>query len=122
MLKVTKSGSEVKYLTLKVDVDNTKLFLESNDMGEKAYKLFVKSVDGESLNSILDDDKQICDAWGQPLYICFPGKFNKGGIDIISAGGDGGYGSGGADEPTDDISKYKDGEGDVICDDISNFF
>ena len=123
MLKVTKSGSEVKYLTLKVDVDNTKLSLESNDMGEKAYKLFVKSVDGESLNSILDDDKQICDAWGQPLRICFPGKFNKGGIDIISAGGDGVFGdSDSKTVPPENISNYKDSDGDLTWDDISNFF
>ena len=129
MLKVTKSGSEVKYSTLTVDAGNTKLSFDSNSnsMDSKAYKLFIKAVDGESLNSILDDQNRICDAWGQPLYICFPGKFNKGGIDIISAGGDGGFGEC-ADSSLNDNNgkakeiKYKDDDGDLICDDISNFF
>ena len=85
-------------------------------------KLFSQAIDGESVASIQNGSGELCDAWGQPIYICFPGKFNKGGIDIISAGGDGGFGKEAKETPVTGIDNYKDSEGDVICDDISNFF
>ena len=120
------------YVNIALDPANKTLKINGSAVGSsssgkdnytgKIYTRFAKAIDADSVAAIQDANNNICDAWGQPLRICFPGKFNKGGIDIISAGGDGGYGSGGASEPTDDISKYKDGEGDVICDDISNFF
>ena len=88
----------------------------------KIYTRFAQAIDADSVASIQNNSGELCDAWGQPLKICFPGKFNKGGIDIISAGGDGGFGEDVATAPVTDIAKYKDSEGDVICDDVSNFF
>ena len=88
----------------------------------KIYTRFAQAIDADSVASIQNNSGELCDAWGQPLKICFPGKFNKGGIDILSAGGDGGFGKDVATAPVTDIDKYKDSEGDVICDDVSNFF
>ena len=122
-MKVTKDGSSVKYMTVKVDVDNKKLKFNNVEVDNKGYKLFIQAVDGESLVSVLDADGRICDAWGQQIFIRFPGKFNKGGIDIISAGGDGVFGdSDSGTVPPENISNYKDSDGDLTCDDISNFF
>ena len=108
-----------------VKIDNT--VIGSNTAGKdnykvKVFKLFAQSIDADSAAKIQDADGNLCDNWGQPLYICFPGKFNKGGIDIISAGGDGGFGEDAGGTPHTVISKYKDAEDDLVCDDISNFF
>lgn len=97
--------------------------VDADDKKKKSIaKLFSQAIDGESVASIQNGSGELCDAWGQPIYICFPGKFNKGGIDIISAGGDGGFGKEAKETPVTGIDNYKDSEGDVICDDISNFF
>ena len=120
------------FVKISVDSDNLKLKIDGNEVGgtseskenyyKKVFKRFAGAMDAESINALLDNDGNICDSWETPIYICFPGKFNKGGIDIISAGGDGGFGEDAAAEPVTDIAKYKDADGDVICDDISNFF
>ena len=88
----------------------------------KIYTRFAQAIDADSVAAIQDAAGNLCDGWGQPLKICFPGKFNKGGIDILSPGGDGGFGEDVAEAPVTDIAKYKDADGDLICDDVSNFF
>ena len=114
---------------VKIAIDNSLLLkingtvVGADDKKKKSIaKLFSQAIDGESVASIQNGSGELCDAWGQPIYICFPGKFNKGGIDIISAGGDGGFGKEANETPVTGIDNYKDSEGDVICDDISNFF
>lgn len=127
---------------VKIAIDNS-LLLKINDTvvgaddkkKKSIAKLFSQAIDGESVASIQNGSGELCDAWGQPIYICFPGKFNKGGIDIISAGGDGGFGecangsplnikniNGDSEKDKNDGKRYKDDDGDLICDDISNFF
>ena len=127
---------------VKIAIDNSLLLkingtvVGADDKKKKSIaKLFSQSIDGESVASIQNGSGELCDAWGQPIYICFPGKFNKGGIDIISAGGDGGFGecanslplnikniNGDSEKDKNDGKRYKDDDGDLICDDISNFF
>ena len=127
---------------VKIAIDNSLLLkingtvVGADDKKKKSIaKLFSQAIDGESVASIQNGSGELCDAWGQPIYICFPGKFNKGGIDIISAGGDGGFGecanslplnikniNGDSEKDKNDGKRYKDDDGDLICDDISNFF
>ena len=84
--------------------------------------IFANALDADNIDSILDNDKCICDAWLHKIYIRFPGKFNRGGFDIISSGSDGVFGKNGtAATVPDEMSSYKDSEGDIICDDIANF-
>ena len=86
----------------------------------KAYKLFAKSIETDNIARFLDADNQIIDGWGNPIYIRYPGKINRGGFDIISAGPDGLFGENAATTPPDEISKYRDDDGQWICDDIAN--
>ncbi len=82
-------------------------------------KQFIQALQMDSMNRYIEDD-EIVDAWGNKIYYRYPGVLKKGGFDLISAGSDGGFGSNTAEEPVDDISKYRDGA-DWICDDIANF-
>ena len=118
LMQVTTGSAYVK---IKFDSGNKKVSLGSKDISGEAYKLFVKAMDADSIDSILDSDNFICDGWEQPLYLRFPGKFNRGGFDIISAGSDGTFGTDNAAEPATEIGKYKDSAGERICDDIANF-
>ena len=67
-----------------------------------------------------NENNEIVDAWGKPVCFRYPGAFKNGGFDLISAGSDGLFGSNSSEEPSNDISKYRDGA-DWICDDIANF-
>ena len=82
-------------------------------------KQFIQALQMDSMNRYIDDG-EIVDAWGNKIYYRYPGVLKKGGFDLISAGSDGLFGSNTAEEPSDDISKYRDGA-DWICDDIANF-
>ena len=87
----------------------------------KAYKIFAKAFGTDSIERNLNSDNQIIDGWGNPIYVRYPGKFNRGGFDIISAGGDGLFSEDGNNEPVDDIKKYRDADNEWLCDDIVNF-
>ena len=88
------------------------------------------SIEGDTDTAFTEDG----DGWGQPLHIRFPGKFNKGSFDIISAGSDGKFGTNekswdenGGEPPVQMVpgggkAGYRDPDGDLICDDIANFF
>ena len=127
-LRTTGSSSTNGYVTVKFDAANKKLYFGSTEIGEdagEAFQLFAQSMDADNIDSILDEDGYIVDGWGQRLLIRFPGKFNKGGFDIISAGSDGVFGvdDGSASEtvPPVDEEKYRDSDGEIICDDVTNF-
>ena len=139
MMKMTMvSSGNMEYLTITVDIANEKLVLKKSpdpiEIDSRGYKLFMQAMDADSINSILDADGRIVDGWGQPLHIRFPGKFNKGSFDIISAGSDGKFGTNEKswDEndgkppvqmvPGGGKAGYRDPDGDLICDDIANFF
>ena len=71
--------------------------------------------------SVVDGtNRYFIDGWGRPLIFRIPGKFNKTGFDLGSAGPDGKVGDGGTaiTHPLPSISDYSNfGKGD----DITNF-
>ena len=93
-----------------------------NKEQQEAFQIFTAALSGENLESITDSEGYLIDGWLQKIYIRYPGKFNKGNFDIISAGSDGVFGeNGSASDIPADMEKYKDEEGDSICDDLANF-
>lgn len=89
--------------------------------GSAGLKSFLKNLDQEKLKKNLDGDGYIVDSWGGYIHYRYPGKINKTGYDLLSAGSDGKFGKESKDYPLDDIEKYKDDSGEWACDDISNF-
>ena len=119
-----KTGSD--YVEIIFDADNKIVKFGTVEVGEKsgkedAFKMFARAMDADSIDSLLDEGKCLTDGWGQKILIRYPGKFNRGGFDIISAGSDGGFGEDSAAAPPTDIAKYKDTDGEQICDDVANF-
>ena len=121
--KTTADTSANGFVTVKFDADGRKVSFGGTELSSEAFKFFAQAVDADSIDSILDENKLLADGWGQKFLIRYPGKFNRGGFDIISAGSDGVFGDSSSDSvPPADIANYKDSEGELICDDISNFF
>lgn len=84
------------------------------------YKTFVKTLEMDTMSRFLENGKVI-DAWGNPIYFCYPGKLKKGGFDLISAGSNGTFGNSEKETPSStSIDDYRS-EGEWICDDIANF-
>ena len=84
------------------------------------YDIFVKAISADTMKRHLNASHEIVDAWGNPVYVRFPGKFNRGGFDIIAAGSDGTFGNGSAAAPPEDSTKYR-ADGEWNCDDLANF-
>lgn len=84
---------------------------------------FTKAVDMEVLKSNLDSSGVLTDAWGGTIYYRSPGEFKRGSFDLISAGADGKFGSGNANDPKGitDLGKFRENAGDRVCDDVFNF-
>ena len=130
-LRTTAATGTNGYVTVKFDAANKKLYLGNTVVGEKdkdqetAFNLFARSMDADNIDSLLDENGCITDGWGQVMLVRYPGKFNRGGFDIISAGSDGVFGEddGSASETTPpvDEAKYRDSDGEIICDDVANF-
>lgn len=129
LVKSSDSDGTIKFAAVKFDAANRKIVLMNSPerpcggtaRHEEAYKLFVKAIDADTVDAILDGSGRFCDGWGQPILLRFPGKFNKGGFDLVSPGEDGTFGADEAGTPPVDIAKYRDGDGDALCDDIVNF-
>lgn len=149
MLPATKAGNNTKFVVLVFNPDPESVdgnrksdglrFIDGNSeiiLGErknttakqkkqditKAYKMFAKALGTDSIERNLNSDNQIVDGWGNPIYVRYPGKFNRGGFDIISAGSDGLFSEEGKDEPVEEIKKYRDeNDNEWLCDDIVNF-
>jgi len=86
------------------------------------FESLTKAMDMEVLKKHLGANGEVEDSWGGMIYYCAPGKFNKAGFDLVSAGPDGKFGSGNADNPTGitDLTLFhKDGE--ALCDDLYTF-
>ena len=125
LLKKTTAGTDSTngFVTINFDADNKKIKLGNTELPDEAFKIFAKAVDADSIDSILDENKMIADGRGQKILVCFPGKFNRGNFDIISAGSDGVFADSNSDTvPPKNIANYKDSDGELTCDDISNFF
>lgn len=87
---------------------------------------FMKTLDIESLQKNFVRDGQLVDAWGNPVYYCYPGKFNKTSYDLYSPGADGRFGKDAEKEV--DLNALNQGNlgslkenTEVLCDDIFNF-
>ena len=93
---------------------------DNNTKRMKAYKIFAKNIGTDNIERHINSDKEIIDGWGNPIYVRYPGKINKGGFDIISAGSNGTFGENEAAAPPDDITEYLDDDGEWICDDVAN--
>jgi len=97
-------------------------------MKNELFESFAKAVDMQTIKNNLTppDSNGVCelvDAWGGKIYYRSPGKFKTGSYDLISAGPDGGFGTGGASTPPNgdsDLSKFRD-SGEKVCDDLFNF-
>ncbi len=91
-------------------------------LGDDKFKAaFAKNIDGELVRKFLDGDK-LTDSWGNQVYYRYPGIANRTNCAVISAGPDGGFGTGTADSPKNlnNISNFKS-SGDWACDDVANF-
>ena len=120
------TGAQDGYVKLFIDTENKKVKAGTQEITGEAYKIFIKAIDADSMNSITavtsGTEREFIDAWGQALYVRYPGKFNRGGFDIISPGSDGKFGEddGKSDVPTD-LKEFQDDNGEWNCDDIANF-
>ncbi len=111
------------------DDEGLRLFIDNSEndkdvnirLNPKAYKLFAKAIGADSIKRNLNEKNQLTDSWGNPIYVRYPGKFNRGGFDIIAAGSDGGLGEDVDSTPSDDIDDYRDSDNEWLCDDITNF-
>ena len=119
----TVSGGTTAFVTITFKTDPTaanRLKFGDEDHSSDAYALYAKAVSGDGMKRHLNDANVIIDGWGNPIYIRYPGKFNRGGFDIIAAGADGKFGSDEADDPVENSEKYRK-DGEWVCDDIANF-
>ncbi|MBR2625175.1 MAG: type II secretion system protein [Lentisphaeria bacterium] len=116
------TGNKEGFVTVKFDAENRKIVIGDKELTGETFKLFAKAIDADSADGITDDAGYFCDGWDQQMYFRFPGKFNRGGFDIISPGSDGAFGEENSEFPVIDIAKYKDSaDGEAICDDVANF-
>lgn len=117
------SGGSVvseNFATVKVYALDNKVEIGGKALTTDAAKAFIKAIEADSLSKYLNSNNELVDAWGNLIYYRYPGEFNKGGIDLVSAGADGGFGKGEASTPSTTLSDYKDGK-ELICDDVVNF-
>ena len=127
-LRTTENTASNGFVTVRLDISGKKVYFGNTAVGkdnkeqQEAFQIFTAALSGENLESITDSEGYLIDGWLQKIYIRYPGKFNKGNFDIISAGSDGVFGeNGSASDIPADMEKYKDEEGDSICDDLANF-
>lgn len=131
-LRTTSATATNGFVTVTIDVDNKVIKLGNENVGgsktakqEEAFKLFTQAISAENIEQLTDENNIIVDGWDQKLLLRYPGKFKKGGVDIISAGSDGFFGkeeTGDAETvPPVDIDSYKDEDGEAVCDDVANF-
>lgn len=118
-----------------IEFDSEKLMADTASESQKKFaKEFLKIIDLENLKKYLNkSDGTINDSWGNPIRYKYLGTFNQEGIDLISAGIDGGFGVDKSADPVDDKTKYfypavdpavdpaGDTAGEAKCDDVMNF-
>lgn len=124
-LRKTNDGSgSAKFVTVTLRLDDPtaadRLAFGSVKISD-GYDIFVKAIAADNMKRHLSADHKIVDAWGNLVYVRFPGKFNRGGFDIIAPGSDGVFGNASASTPPEDSTKYRTADGEWNCDDIANF-
>ena len=112
-----------------VDFGGEKLTYNANPsnkkerMANERLEAFTKAVDMEVVKNSLNASNEIVDAWGNKIYYRSPGKFKKGAYDLVSAGPDGKFGKGNANEPAGitDLTQFRENSGEHVCDDVFTF-
>lgn len=125
-MKKTLDGGAVKFVKVKFSLNPTggdRLKFGDTNSGD-AYDIFAKAVSGDSMKRHINSQNEIVDGWGGAVYVRYPGKFNRGGFDIVAPGKDGAFGKD-AKAPdkinTLDKNDWRGSDGEWICDDIANF-
>lgn len=101
-------------------------FKKSVTNDQNYLKEFLRVIDAETLKRSVKSG-QLEDSWGGVIYYAYPGKFNKTGYDLYSAGPDGRIGKDNgnftqANLNSSAIGDYKDSsDNSMVCDDIVNF-
>jgi type II secretory pathway pseudopilin PulG len=103
----------------KIEFGSTELSASKN---KKLFAEFKKIIDFEAIRQNLDNDSELADGFGGKIYYAFPGKINKTGFDLVSAGADGKFAKEDSGKPHNSSARsdYYDGN-ERIVDDISNF-
>lgn len=120
------------FSSIELDASGKKLIVggetyevKSNPTGKaKLYsnfcQIFVKTLEMDKMGRFMQGGK-IIDAWGNEIKFRYPGILKTGGFDLISAGADGGFGTGAESDPPNAVDKYREDGGEWICDDIAKF-
>ena len=125
VIKITRnSDGEIT----KLDFGGRSFDNSSSVQAEKDYfKEFMRVIDAETLKKNLKKNGStydVIDSWGETIYYCYPGKFNKTSYDFYSLGPDGRMGktSDAFDKDVLDAGtdKFKE-DNSMACDDIVNF-
>ncbi len=94
----------------------------SADNNKKLFAEFKKIIDFEAIRQNLGDKGELEDGFGGRIYYAFPGKINKTGFDLVSAGADGVFAKDKNGKPDNGSARSDYYEGsERIVDDISNF-
>ena len=117
-IEIDRDGNSIKIGDVTYELKANAV--RTQKMYSEFYQNFVKTIEMDKMSRFINDNNEVVDAWGNPVYFRNPGILKSGGFDIISAGADGGFGSDAASTPSSDIGKYRD-SGEWICDDIANF-
>ncbi|WP_294504063.1 type II secretion system protein GspG [uncultured Victivallis sp.] len=132
------SGSNAAFKEIRIEIDDDGMvtslcFDENEEVSDDYLKEFLRTVDAENLKKNLQQEGSndyyvLIDGWGNKIYYAYPGKFNKTGYDLYSAGADGRMGSSATGAATASalggasITDFKDSStNEVLCDDIFNF-
>ncbi|WP_177994683.1 type II secretion system protein GspG [Victivallis lenta] len=101
---IPPSTTQAEFNEITVTVDSTsglikklefggRTFDSSGSQAEKDYlKEFLSQIDAETLKESINSNDKLEDSWGNPIFYAYPGKFNKTGYDLYSAGPDGNIG------------------------------
>lgn len=110
----------------------TESFAADKQVAADYLKDFLRTIDEETLKKSLQKDGTndyyvLIDGWGNKIYYAYPGRFNKTGYDLYSAGSDNRLGKDADSVSAENLNKakqetFKDtATNEMLCDDICNF-
>ena len=143
-IPVSKESREFNEIRFKIDSDGMIINMTfakealpdntppSTEEQKKFQKEFLRTIDAENLKKNLQKDGSndyyvLVDGWGNKIYYAYPGRFNKTGYDLYSAGSDNRLGKDAESVSPENLNKakqetFKDtATNEMLCDDICNF-